>query len=133
MDEAWMIRPAAIGAALAVVAGCTAVLPPALYPAQAPTAASGGVGPAGVGVSFRGEVVPILRQHCAQCHGPAGPGPFAMFDEQGGARHATIRGRMPDMLLAIRQGRMPLGRPGTVPAREVELLDRWRADGAPEN
>lgn len=121
------LTSAAFVAAL-VAGGCTAVLPPAFHTAS-PAASL----PTGGAPSFRNDVVPVLRQHCAACHGPAGPGPFAMFDDQGNPRYEVIRARMPDMIGAVRQGRMPLGRPGAVPSPQVETLEAWQRAGAPEN
>jgi hypothetical protein len=56
-----------------------------------------------------------------------------MFDAGGEAQYANIKLRAGDMVAAIRNGRMPLGRPGTVPEAQVAKLSDWHAAGAPNN
>ncbi|MFP5501718.1 MAG: hypothetical protein ACLGIN_04460 [Candidatus Sericytochromatia bacterium] len=113
--------------ALAAV-GCTAVLPPGSQNSPAPAASPGTV-------SFKTQVVPVLDQHCAACH-TAGRGAAAaveMFDAEGEAKHPVIAARIGDMVQAIESERMPLGKPGSVPAEAIEMLKAWQAAGAPAN
>ncbi|MDB5097344.1 MAG: hypothetical protein JWM80_1765 [Cyanobacteria bacterium RYN_339] len=119
------------GATLAFV-GCSGVLPPALYPS--PNVGSGGPGGAATStLSFRGDVVPILQQHCAACHaqGGMGAGKVLMFDPTG-PRYDVVRVRIKDMLQMIKDGKMPLGKPNSVPADQVATLQAWSDAGAPE-
>lgn len=109
----------------AVLAGCTAVLPPALYPTDA--------GPAGLAsVSFRADVAPVLERRCAGCHKPDGTPP-ALLDAAGRARYDVLRVAIDDVVRTIRDGRMPPGAPTTVTADELATLRAWRAAGAPDN
>lgn len=124
----------ALALGLPALPSCTAVLPPAMYPSASPSAQPAGGG-GGDGATFTGDVVPTLQQHCAACHtaGGQGAGEVEMFDAQGQARYDTIKNHIAEMVAAIRDGRMPLGHPGSVPAAQVDKLDAWRAAGAPNN
>ena len=112
--------------------GCTAVLPPGSQNSPAPAAS---VAPGTAAVSFKTQVVPVLDQHCAACHtaGRGGANAVEMFDAEGEAKHAVIAARIGDMVQAIESGRMPLGKPGSVPAEAIATLKAWQAAGAPAN
>lgn len=88
-----------------------------------------------VQVSFRRDVVPMLRSHCASCHAPGGAGAEAlmMFDAGGAPQHAAIRAHAGRMLLELQTGRMPQGRPYSVPPAQFRQLDVWSASGLPDN
>lgn len=119
-------------AAGALAIGCTAVLPPGSQGSPAPAAS---VAPGTTPVSFKTQVAPVLDQHCAACHtaGRGGANAVEMFDAEGEAKHAVIAARIGDMVQAIESGRMPLGKPGSVPAEAIETLKAWQAAGAPAN
>jgi uncharacterized membrane protein len=121
------------GALLAAV-GCSAVLPPGFgQSSPAPGASAAPAGGAGV-VSLKADVAPILKNHCAQCHsGPGASAGLQMFDAGGNAQHATLKARMGDMVGAIKSGYMPLGKPSSVPADQVQKLDDWNKAGGPDN
>lgn len=86
-------------------------------------------------VSFSSDVVPILTQHCAQCHkaGGIGSGAVTMFSETGSPQYTAIKAEIASMIQAIEAGQMPLGEPGSVPDAQVNTLDAWRDAGAPNN
>jgi hypothetical protein len=88
-----------------------------------------------VGISFRSQVVPVLRTHCAGCHTEGGEGAahLMMFDGRGEPQHAVIRGAMGRMLLEIQAGRMPKGRPNSLTLEEFKTLDSWGATEMPDN
>lgn len=126
-----LVAAAGLGA---LMVGCSAILPPALWPKAAvpSTAPSGSTGAA---VSFKTEVTPILKTHCASCHSTGGPGAgkVEMFDASGEALHGNISPKIASMVNAIKTGRMPLGAPNSVPSADVAKLESWGAAGAPNN
>lgn len=122
----------ALAAAVALTAAvsCSAVLPP---PKEVPAAPSTNTKTAGV--TFLGDVAPVLKQHCAACHSTGGIGAdkVAMFNTAGEPQHAAIKARIGDMLVQIKDGKMPLGKPNSVPAADVQKLEAWKTAGAPNN
>lgn len=111
-------------------------------PATAPTAghAGGHATPsaedlAAPAKSYRLEVIPILRQHCASCHTAGGPGAkaLAMFDAAGEPRYTAIKENIGRMLLEIQAGRMPKGKPNSLSKEEFDVLDLWGAAEMPDN
>ena len=88
-----------------------------------------------VRVSFKQEIVPLLRQHCAACHTSTSSSGQAieMFDARSEPRHAMIAANVGPMLLEIQTGRMPAGKPNSIPAEQFRALDVWAASGAPDN
>lgn len=86
-------------------------------------------------VSFRGEVVPVLRQHCAGCHTLGRPAAQSvpMFGTSGEALYEGIKPHYYHMLYTIDSGQMPKGKPGTVSLAETALLKAWRDAGLPNN
>lgn len=108
---------------LALVAGgCTAVLPPALYPL--PASGTGG------GPSYAKEVVPILRAHCAKCHVPGNPGP-ALFEADGTSRYDETRNRLDDLVRSIKKKQMPPAPAVALSDEERAILEAWQRAGAP--
>jgi hypothetical protein len=88
----------------------------------------------GRAVSFRSEVVPVLQEHCAGCHSLGRQAASVpMFDSRGAPIHRAIKTHFFHMLLAIEEGTMPRGKPGSVPADKVGLLKAWWEAGAPDN
>jgi hypothetical protein len=85
--------------------------------------------------SYRLEVIPILRQHCASCHTAGGPGAEAltMFDAAGEPQYAAIKENIGRMLLEIQSGRMPKGKPDSLSKEEFDVLDLWGAAEMPNN
>jgi mono/diheme cytochrome c family protein len=108
--------------------GCAAVLPPGFGQASPAPGAT-------TSVSFKTDVVPVLQEHCARCHGAGGQGSGAitMFDSKGAAQYDAIKTNIVSMLAAIKGGRMPLDKPNSVPADKVQKLDDWQKGGAPNN
>lgn len=125
-------------AAGALLVGCSALLPTALWPkttpASPPTSTGGGSNTA-TAVSFKSDVTPILQNHCAACHSTGGPGAskVEMFNASGAAQHGNISPKIATMISQIKTGRMPLGAPNTVPSPDVKTLENWQAAGAPNN
>lgn len=85
--------------------------------------------------SYRGEVVPVLRAHCAGCHTLGRPGAAAvpMFDAAGEPLYQVIRLHFYHMIYTIDSGQMPKGKPGSVPAEASLRLKAWRDAGMPDN
>ena len=86
-------------------------------------------------VSFKRDVAPVLRLHCAGCHtAPALDAAVpAFFDAAGNPDHAVVQAHAGLMLLELQTGRMPKGKPDSVPADQFRTLDVWAASGAPDN
>lgn len=121
-----------IGLAGAVIIGCTGQTPstpssPAPGSSTAPTTGA---------VSFKTDVDPILKQHCSACH-TAGRGAAAamveMYAADGTAQYDKIKPAIGSMIAAIKAGRMPKGKPGSVPDDQVKKLEAWQAAGTPNN
>lgn len=99
----------------------------------APTASPGG----GATVSFSGEVLPLLEQHCARCHG--GIAGLWLTDYEhlmlGGDNGSPVRPGDPEgsvLYRTVEQGFMPPDAPPLTPD-ELRLLHRWIAEGAAKN
>lgn len=90
---------------------------------------------AATAVSYKADVVPMLREHCASCHVPGGgvPEHAHWFDAAGEPQYQTIKDHAGIMVRLIKAGEMPKGRPNSVPPELVEELDSWRKAGAPQN
>lgn len=119
-----------VALAAAVAIGCTGQTPstpssPAPGASQAPAAA----------VSFKTDVTPVLTQHCAACHtaGRGGAAAVEMFSAAGEAQHAKIAPAIANMIAAVKAGRMPKGKPGSVPEAQIKTLENWQSAGAPNN
>lgn len=86
-------------------------------------------------VSFKIQVAPVLWQHCGACHtsGGAGAGAVEMFTALGEPQYPAIRSHIGQILLEIQTGRMPAGKPNSVPAAQFNLIDVWSASGMPNN
>jgi mono/diheme cytochrome c family protein len=104
--------------------------PSADAPSAGPTTAAT-ASPAASGVFLLAHVAPILAQHCKACHVTGGSAPFAMFDAAGKPLAETVKSRFPAMLAAIEAGRMPMGKPDSVPAAQLAVLKAWQSAGMP--
>lgn len=114
-----------------VLAGCGTSNTP---PASQPTTTGGGGGSNDVTVSFKGQVVPVLQNHCARCHVAGNPDvPFTMFNADGSPKADTVAFRITDMIAAIRAKKMPKDAPGSVSDAELATLEAWSAQGAENN
>ena len=135
-----MRKPSWLLATTLVIAGCSSSPTPAgQAPAaqaqqQAAQATGGGGGSSDVAVSFKGQVLPILKEHCARCHvaGSASV-PFTMFAADGSPQQETVAYRITDMIAAIRAKKMPKDAPGSVSEAEVSTLEAWAAQGSLDN
>ncbi|MBS1816760.1 MAG: tetratricopeptide repeat protein [Acidobacteria bacterium] len=88
-------------------------------------------------VTFAKDIAPIVHAKCGVCHRPGGAAPFSLLT------YASARGHATQMALLTRSGVMPpwqadgdyggefVGQPRLTP-EEVDLFQRWQADGAPE-
>ena len=110
--------------------------PPMAVPAP-PMAATAPPAPAiattgAAGVSFAGDVAPLLARRCASCHGPGGEGADdAVFvDANGKAVFADVKAQLGAILGAVQGGRMPKGG-AKLSADELDVLRRWQQAGAP--
>lgn len=122
-------RSLVLGLVAAAGFGCSAILPPGFGQASpAPEAAASAP-------SFKGQVTGVLKSQCASCHSAGGGGARALqiFDADGHADYEVSKARMGDMIAAIKSGRMPLGRPNSVPADQLKTLEDWHAAGGPNN
>lgn len=84
---------------------------------------------------FKDHVVPVLKLHCFSCHSPGGAGSqrHVFFDETGEADYQAVKTNVARILLAIENGRMPLGNPQSLTPREFETLKAWFHMGAPND
>ncbi len=87
-------------------------------------------------VTFAKDIAPIVFDACTSCHRPGGPGPFSL------TTYAEVRQRATQVAQVTQRRFMPPWKvePGvghfvgqrTLSGRELELIDRWVRDGAPE-
>lgn len=124
--------------ALAALVGCAVQAPPSESPHAHHHPQAGGetfVAGGEALVSFKRDVVPVLRLHCAGCHTAptAEADAVALFDAAGNPDHAVVQAHIGQMLLELQTGRMPMGEPYSVPPEQFRLLDVWGASGTPEN
>ncbi len=113
---------------------------PAPGPTNTPVPAQASPGPSPTSsppaaVSFRTDVVPILRAHCIACHLPGGIAPreYQYFDAAQNPQHAVVKRKIGEMVTAIKAGRMPLNASGSLSASEIATLEAYRDAGAPDN
>ena len=88
-------------------------------------------------VTFARDVAPIIHAKCGTCHRPGGAAPFSLLT------YGSARGHATQMAMLTKSGAMPpwqadgdyggdfIGQSRLTPA-EVDLFQRWNADGAPE-
>src|SRR3954471_4358857 len=86
--------------------------------------------------TFSKDVGPIIKQRCSSCHQPGEIGPFSLITYDDVKRHAaqiadvTRRRIMPPWKPAAGKGEFANER--RLSDRELDTLQRWIADGAPE-
>jgi tetratricopeptide (TPR) repeat protein len=101
-------------------------------PLQPPVAADPRVGP----LTFLEDIAPIIRQRCGSCHRPGEIGPFNLVTYDDVRRHAsqiaavTAQRIMPPWKPVAGKGEFQNERRLT--DRELQLLQRWVAEGAAE-
>jgi hypothetical protein len=98
----------------------------------------GRAGFANEALTFEEHIRPILRAHCFDCHGATDEKQgeldlrLVRWMQQGGSSGPAIVPGKPGesfLLERLRAGEMPPGE-AKVPAAEIELLERWIAEGA---
>jgi regulator of sirC expression with transglutaminase-like and TPR domain len=87
-------------------------------------------------VTFAKDIAPIMFDACASCHRPGGPGPFSLTNYQ------EVRQRATQIAQVTRSRFMPPWKvePGVghfvgqrvLTSDELDRIDRWARDGAPE-
>lgn len=112
-----------------VVSAAPSSTPQTTAPSPTPLASPGVAAP----LTFKGNIVPILREHCARCHKPGGTGPFAMFDKDDTPDHATVKVHLTTINTYIESTFMPLDRKTVVTPAQKQALKDWQAAGAPDN
>ena len=123
----------------------TACPPPLTLPPQA-DGGSGGFpdagllpdgGPStGAKVTWYRDVAPLTQAHCQGCHSAGGIAPFAL------SSYAEARVQAPRMANAVSSGLMPPWMPSPncqsfrdsrrLTAEQIDVFNRWNAQGAPE-
>ena len=115
-----------------VAYGPVAIVPG--LPAPAPVAAA--QEQAARGVTYNGQIAPLLNRHCVSCHRPDAVAPFSL------STYAEVRARARLVAGVTRRRVMPPWKPAHGVARflgerrlgeeEIDLIQRWVAAGAPE-
>lgn len=132
----------ALTGALGLAVGCTPDSAPGagpdqrslVLPSPSPLASvqPAGDSPAASTVSYRTQVAPLLQDRCAACHSGAGSGGVSLFSNSGSPSYSNIKGKLPKILSEVEDGGMPQGGPRLTQA-QVQLLETWRTEGAPDN
>jgi Flp pilus assembly protein TadD len=87
-------------------------------------------------VTFNKDIGPLIYGHCSVCHRPGEAGPFSLLSYQDVRRHAsqivnvTRRRYMPPWLPKPGYGEF-IGE-GRLSDEQVDMIERWVNDGAPE-
>src|SRR5260370_124953 len=87
-------------------------------------------------VTFTKEIAPIIQEHCASCHRPGQPGPFSLLSFADVQRRARL-------IASVTASRyMPPWKPEPdhgefvgerrLSATQIQLIQEWVAEGAPE-
>jgi mono/diheme cytochrome c family protein len=91
-------------------------------------------------LSFEADILPILSEHCVDCHGPQTARGGFRVDERAswmGSERSTAWITPGDSdaspILAVLTGKRPIARPEVhrLPDRDVQLLRQWIDSGAP--
>lgn len=112
-----------VGMGLAVMEGCT-------YEVAPPSLPCGDLS----GVSFAGDVLPLLDVHCNGCHSGGSPSAGLNLENHASVAQSVLEGSLLERLnlpqTNIRM--MPLnGNP--LPACDIALFEVWALEGAPNN
>jgi len=87
-------------------------------------------------ITFNRDLAPVIFNHCAPCHRPGGTGPFSLLRYADARKHAkemaevTVKRLMPPWLPEPGHGEFIDSR--RMNETELELFQRWLADGAVE-
>ena len=79
----------------------------------------------GQNVTWSNDVLPIMEQHCARCHGSEESASTRLDTRQTWIDNAD------SIIYNVREGRMPLDDQPLL-ASEVDLVLAWKASGFPE-
>ncbi|HEY9855586.1 MAG TPA: hypothetical protein V6D05_07605 [Stenomitos sp.] len=130
--------------ALGMAVGCTpdpapgtgpdhdAMVMPTAQPSPTSNASPGTSQQQEEGVSFQTQVVPLLRDNCAMCHGMDAAGGIAMFDSSSTPRYTTIKNNLDRIISEVSSGGMPRNGQRFTQS-QVGLLQTWQTEGAPNN
>ena len=88
-------------------------------------------------VDFSHQIVPILREHCAECHsGDKKKGGFSFNDRKSlleGSENGNVieSGRLIEVMLSTDSDEQMPPKGKRVPPEQIALLRQWIADGTP--
>jgi mono/diheme cytochrome c family protein len=79
----------------------------------------------GQSVTWTQDVLPIMQEHCARCHGTEESASTRLDTQQAWIDNAD------SIIYNLREGRMPLD-DEALAASDVDLVSAWKASGFPE-
>ncbi len=84
-------------------------------------------------ITWDSKVAAILQKNCVECHGPVSPYLGVRHDSYTAEMIVVNDGRLRGVINHLDgYAKMPKDR-GKLPACELEILNRWLDNGAPEN
>jgi len=84
-------------------------------------------------ITWESKVASILQNNCAECHGPGKENPFVNHDSYDSEIVFVKNGKLKGVINHLDgYSKMPKNRK-KLPACELEILNRWLDNGAPEN
>lgn len=105
---------------------------PSTQPTPGATASPDGGSQQTASISFSSQVAPLLQNRCSSCHGTPQVGGPSLFDSSGNARYTNIKSSLEQIISEVSSGAMP--RNGDrLTQSQVELLESWQVQGAPDN
>lgn len=113
----------AVGIGIAVVDGCT-------YDVAPPSLPCGDIS----GVSFAGDILPLLDAHCNGCHSGGSPSAGLNLENHTSVAQSVLEGSLLDRINLPQTNvrMMPLsGNP--LPVCDIVLFEVWALEGAPNN